>query len=87
MTSLTGEPLINSMDLAAETETAENAFLPAQKNISAYQVWLNHKAKAALRHEHMQKWNETVTITGTGRPVDAIITPAVAYVAPPHGKN
>lgn len=75
------------MDPAAEVEIAQNSFLPAQQNVSAYQVWQNHKAKTAMRQEHMQKWNETVKITGTGRPVDAIITPAVAYVAPPHGKN
>lgn len=32
-------------------------------------------------------WEDTVSITGTGRPVDAIIAPTTPYTATPHGMN
>lgn len=40
-----------------------------------------------LRKSHLDHWNKTTANTGTGRPVDAIISPAVAYTAVPHGLN
>jgi len=40
-----------------------------------------------LRKSHLDHWEKTVDCTGTGRPVDAIISPAVAYAAVPHGLN
>lgn len=40
-----------------------------------------------LRKSHLDYWESTKAVTGTGRPVDAIIAPAVAYTACPHGCN
>jgi amidase len=88
-TAPSGEPLIASMSLVVEdTDSAERPlFRPLSDGISAYELWQAQKRKLGLRQEYLDHWNSTVTLTGTGRPVDAIISPMAAYVAPPHGKN
>ena len=55
--------------------------------ISAYKLWQIQKEKLKLRKEYLDHWEATASITGTGRPVDAIITPTAPYTAPPHGRN
>ncbi|KAG6877002.1 hypothetical protein C0993_011110 [Termitomyces sp. T159_Od127] len=50
-------------------------------------LWQLQKEKRDLRKSHLDHWERTVSKTGTGRPVDAIISPAVAYTAVPHGLN
>jgi Amidase len=59
------------------------------KGKSAYDLWQVQKHKQALRKEYLDHWesSETWAETGTGRPVDALICPIAAYVAPPHGKH
>lgn len=88
-TAPSGEPVINNMSLEVEgSNTASKAlFRPSLKGTSAYELWQVQKRKLGLRQEYLDHWNSTVTLTGTGRPVDAIISPMAAYVAPPHGKN
>ncbi|ESK92480.1 general amidase [Moniliophthora roreri MCA 2997] len=54
---------------------------------SAYELWQLHREKRDLRKSHLDHWEATVSRTGTGRPVDAIIGPATAYSAVPHGLN
>lgn len=51
------------------------------------QLWQLHTEKRALRKAYLDHWNATRNKTNTGRPVDAIISPAVAYTACPHGLN
>lgn len=50
-------------------------------------LWQLQKEKRILRKSYLDHWEATVAETGTGRPVDAIISPATAYPAPPHGLN
>ncbi|TCD71441.1 hypothetical protein EIP91_010147 [Steccherinum ochraceum] len=57
------------------------------EHLSAYDLWQLHKQKRILRKSYLDHWQATVSRTGTGRPVDAIITPAVACLACPHGTN
>jgi amidase len=54
---------------------------------SSYDLWKLHQEKRELRKSHLDYWQGTVNRTTTGRPVDAIISPAVAYCAVPHGLN
>lgn len=58
--------------------------VPAQ---SAYELWQLHAERRRLQKGYLDHWNSTITRTGTGRPVDAIICPVAAYPAPPHGYN
>ena len=54
---------------------------------SAYGLWQHQKKRMELRKEHTDYWENTATRTGTCRPVDAIICPTAASIAPPHGKT
>lgn len=87
--TLTGEPILNTMEiLADENAVVSNDFLPIQENISAFKLWQLQKEKLALRQQYLDYWNKSVQISGTGRPVDAIISPMSPYGgAPPHGLN
>jgi len=90
---LSGEPVLHSM--LPTTDAHESALdEPFRKTIigemvhrSAYDLWLLHKEKRALRKSHLDHWEKTVERTGTGRPIDAIISPAAPYTAVPHGLN
>ncbi|KAI0735195.1 amidase signature domain-containing protein [Earliella scabrosa] len=80
----TGEPRLTSMALdgAPPVDTG----VPYTDGISAYALWQLHKKRTALREEYLAAWRATASITGTGRPIDAIIAPVAPFAAPPHGK-
>ncbi|EEB92402.1 hypothetical protein MPER_09094, partial [Moniliophthora perniciosa FA553] len=83
---LSGEPLIEHMALEGQTPEPESyRKLPAGR--SAYELWQAQKRQRALREEYLQHWNETISSTGTGRPVDAIIAPVSHGAGIAHGKN
>ncbi|KAI0089886.1 general amidase [Irpex rosettiformis] len=89
-----GEPLIASMKLQDEQthhypleKSMAKTILGEIKHLSAYELWQLQKEKRILRKSHLDYWESTASTTGTGRPVDAIISPAVASLACPHGTN
>jgi len=55
--------------------------------LSAFELWKLHKKKRAIRKEYLDQWEGTKNVTGTGRPVDAILCPVAPFAAPPHGLN
>ena len=62
------------------------SYRPSKESaFSAYQLWQVQKARRVLREEYLQHWQDTITTTGTGRPVDAILCPVAAATASPHG--
>lgn len=78
------------MSLTAEdidSHVQKALFRPLPDGISAYELWQVHKHKLRLRQDYLDHWNSTLTLTGTGRPVDGIVSPIAPYLAPPHGKN
>ncbi|CCL99086.1 uncharacterized protein FIBRA_01100 [Fibroporia radiculosa] len=85
-TAASGEPILSSMSLTEEV-IVDTSTRPDLIGISAYQLWQIQNAKAHLRKEYLDHWERTVEATGTGRPVDAIISPGAPFAAPPHGKN
>ncbi|KAF9452079.1 amidase signature enzyme [Macrolepiota fuliginosa MF-IS2] len=90
VTSLSGEPIVGTMTLQAEDPDApvEKAMhRPSALDLSAYEYWRNNVKQGELRQAYWDYWRETANATGTGRPVDAIISPMAPYVAPPHGTN
>ncbi|KAI0735818.1 general amidase [Earliella scabrosa] len=88
-----GEPLIQTMSPDTDAhayaldEPLARTVLGERRHLSAYELWQLHKEKRALRKSYLDHWEATVSQTGTGRAVDAIISPAVAYPACPHGCN
>ncbi|KDR76938.1 hypothetical protein GALMADRAFT_225095 [Galerina marginata CBS 339.88] len=90
-TSPSGEPIIATMGLAVDNPDLMTDDVPTFRSLSegatAYQLWQVQKERRDLRQAYLDNWNATATLTGTGRPVDAIICPCAPYVAPPHGLN
>jgi amidase len=83
VTSITGEPFLRSMiEESTQSDTGS-----CTDSTTAYELWQVQKKRAALRKEYLDHWEATVHLTGTGRPVDAILAPCAPYVAPLHGKN
>lgn len=83
-----GEPLVKSMKLEGEDPAYVPDDIPGfrlSEGMPAYTLWQFQKKKQELRQEYLEHWNATVNATGTGRPVDAIISPCAPFVAPPHG--
>lgn len=93
-TAPSGEPIITTMDLSVDTPgmaplppDAEPFFNPPPSGLSAYELWQAQRRKRDYRQAYLDHWNATVKVTGTGRPVDAIISPCAAFTARPHGSS
>jgi amidase len=81
-----GEPILQTMH--PSPESSSDAYVMALSDgISAYKLWQLQKEKRDLRKEYLDYWESSFEMTGTGRPVDAIIAPVAPYAAPPHGMN
>ncbi|KAJ4485909.1 general amidase [Lentinula aciculospora] len=90
VTALTSEPVIASMSPSDGEPTVDiinRNKVAVAPGISAYHLWQTHKKKRILREEYLQLWEDTIQVTGTGRAVDAIISPAAPYTATRHGQN
>ncbi|KAJ3728072.1 general amidase [Lentinula guzmanii] len=91
--ALSGEPLIMTMlpDEGAHETTLDEPYVKRlvgpPYHRTTYELWNLHKEKRELRKSHLDHWEASASRTGTGRPIDAIISPAVAYAAVPHGLN
>ncbi|KAL3421610.1 amidase [Phlyctema vagabunda] len=70
--ALSGEPMIPSI---------ASIYGTAQKQFTASEVAAVNVEKRAYQKEYMEYWNSTSEITGTDRPVDAIITPCAPFPA------
>ncbi|THH06919.1 hypothetical protein EW145_g3745 [Phellinidium pouzarii] len=84
-TAKIGEPVIATMALDGVSSSLE--WLTPIESLSAYELWQLQKKRTELRKAHLDLWESTASLTGTGRPVDAIISPVAPYAAIPHGKN
>ncbi|KAG5636313.1 hypothetical protein H0H81_008427 [Sphagnurus paluster] len=80
-----GEHLVKTM-LPSQIPDPDGAFANERETISAYDLWQLQKAKRDLRQAYLEYWLATASETGTGRPVDALISPVAPFAAPPHGK-
>ena len=50
--------------------------------ISVYEYWQLNKRRNAAQKRYLEKWNDTKA--SDGRPVDILLTPAMAHVGVPH---
>jgi len=82
--SESGEPIISSM-LPGNDQSISQFRSKEVGGCTAYELWQFQRAKRDIRTRYLEHWNDTVSSTGTGRPVDAIICPAAPFVATPHG--
>ena len=75
--ALSGEPM------ASQISVIYGTLLP---QFTASEIAAVNVAKRQYQKEYMDYWNSTAEITGTGRPVDAIISPTAPFAAARPGK-
>ncbi|KAF9760611.1 hypothetical protein IL306_004230 [Fusarium sp. DS 682] len=76
-------------DIRRDVEAGGEPFIPSVerlinrgKPISVFDYWQLNKRKRELQQAYLEKWNNT--LSKTGKPVDAIIMPALPHSAVPH---
>lgn len=69
---LAGEPMVSP--IAATYATLKREYTGSE--IAAINV-----AKREYQKEYMEYWNSTSSLTGTGRPVDAVLAPLAPFAA------
>ncbi|KAF5359209.1 hypothetical protein D9756_002880 [Leucocoprinus leucothites] len=87
ITANSGEPIIGTMETSIEdlSTISEPMHRWPPVSLTAFEYWQVNAKQRELRQLYLDHWRETVSVTGTGRPIDAIIAPVAPYVAPPHG--
>jgi amidase len=76
-----GEPVMYSLMDEGQEEGAE------KKGSSVYESWQVGKERDIYRKQHLDHWQATVSQTGTGRPVDAVLAPVSNLASCPHNRN
>ena len=86
-----GEEYFETLKQGEESPTNSFNWIVSQvagrKPYTISESWKLNGERELRRAQGLAHWNATKELTGTGRPVDAIISPMAAYAAPPHGKN
>ncbi|KAL1673882.1 amidase signature domain-containing protein [Schizophyllum commune] len=54
--------------------------------ITVWEAWQLSREKETFRKKILDKWIATKELTGTGRPIDALLCPAAPSAAPPHAQ-
>ncbi|KAI4518655.1 amidase [Schizophyllum commune Loenen D] len=54
--------------------------------ITVWEAWQLSREKEAFRKKILDTWIATKELTGTGRPIDALLCPAAPSAAPPHAQ-
>ncbi|CAG8961864.1 hypothetical protein HYFRA_00013664 [Hymenoscyphus fraxineus] len=70
--ALSGEPMATQISSIYGT---------SQPQFTASQIAANNVAKRQFQKSYMEYWNSTTSLTGTGRPVDAVISPVAPFPA------
>ncbi|KAJ8522020.1 hypothetical protein ONZ45_g1362 [Pleurotus djamor] len=86
-TAPTGEPIIATMSPDQNESALKASFRPSgDAKATVNDLWQTQRRRRELREAYLAHWQQTINVTGTGRPVDAIISPVAPFTAPPHGK-
>ncbi|PBP27707.1 amidase [Diplocarpon rosae] len=70
--ALSGEPMISQV---------ASAYGSLKEQYTASQISAVNVSKRQYQKRYMDYWNSTTSLTGTGRPVDAVITPVAPFAA------
>ncbi|EDU49711.1 Amidase domain containing protein [Pyrenophora tritici-repentis] len=77
-----GSDVRSAFALSGEPMSPQVSFYASlTKEFTASEIAANNVALRRLKKEYMEYWNSTVQQTGTGRPVDAVITPLAPFPA------
>ena len=59
-------------------------YIPDLTHITAPELWILQIRRSEIAKEYLDTWNNTATLTKSGRPIDAIISPVTPYPAVLH---
>jgi amidase len=78
-----GQDVNQAFGLSGEEPIPQLAILGADSSTqaTAFEVAATFVAKRELQKIYMEYWNSTADLTSTGRPVDAILAPAMPFAA------
>jgi hypothetical protein len=81
--SLTRSKVYSALGLSGEPMAAPVAsfYETRKEQYTASQISQINILKRQYQKEYMEYWNKTSSLTGTGRPVDAIISPLAPFAA------
>lgn len=83
----THEPILHTMLPNSGKDIPKPPAYREKVKKNAYELWQIQKRKRSLRKVYLDRWQATKGSTGSGRPIDAIISPVAPYAATPHGHN
>lgn len=69
---LSGEPIAKQLSFFGDEPFVE---------YTASEIAANNVAKREYQKEYLEYWNSTASLTGTGRPVDAVLSPVAQFAA------
>lgn len=75
-----GADCVKDFELSGES-SAPQVMLDSAPQASASDIMAANIAKREAQKEYMEYWNSTAELTGTGRPVDAVICPLAPFSA------
>lgn len=76
-----GADLRHHLGLSGEPRPKQVIVCESSPELSASEIAALNVAKRQYQKEYMDYWNSTVTLTGTGRPVDGIFCPIAPHAA------
>ncbi|KAH6683332.1 putative fatty-acid amide hydrolase [Halenospora varia] len=80
-----GEDIRSTVKILDEPLVPEFDIPTASDRLNVEEFWDWSKKKNVLRAEFLSRWQATAKKTSTGRPIDGMLLPSGAHVAPPHG--
>ncbi|KAK4701237.1 amidase, partial [Phenoliferia sp. Uapishka_3] len=81
-----GTDIDASCALSGEPRTGWLRPAEAPKHLSTFEYWQLLKERKEFLRRQLDAWEATSSLTGTGRPVDAIIAPISAHLPERHGQ-
>ncbi|RDI80374.1 hypothetical protein Vi05172_g9557 [Venturia inaequalis] len=78
-----GNDCNSAFALSAETPSPlmNPPYNPTDPEFTASQIAENNVAQRTIKKQYLEYWNSTAALTGTGRPVNAVLSPAAPFPA------
>ncbi|TVY64789.1 putative amidase [Fusarium oxysporum f. sp. cubense] len=80
-----GKALRETLDLVPEPAIQGIIVPPPSMTLTASELEKESKTLLKIRQRFLKRWQDTIHVTKTGRPIDVLIMPSGGHVAPPHG--
>lgn len=80
-----GNALREALGLVPEPAVKTIMVPPASMALTAEELSKHSEVLLNIRQRFLKRWQNTASLTQTGRPIDVLVMPSGGHVAPPHG--